>query len=258
MDTVCKRIRAERILSLRYQKEEPGFFFAQDSDTEARLVYLAQGSVHWVFNGCETVLTQGDFVLLAPGQWYMAYADTDSAPQLLTIAFAAEADWGSIAVTPPSPAVSSLLESMLQEHCSAGRFSQDMIFLLLGQLLIVLCREGRLSPAQSISGDAQIICRAQRIIHELSRKKLSVPVAAKKSGVSPSYLTALFHKHLHIAPGEYIRRVKLEESKQMIREGQLNFTQIASTLEYSTVHHFSRQFKEKFGITPTQYARSVR
>ena len=44
----------------------------------------------------------------------------------------------------------------------------------------------------------------------------------------------------------------------MIREGKLNFTQIAETLEYSTVHHFSRQFKEKFGITPTEYAHSIR
>ena len=51
---------------------------------------------------------------------------------------------------------------------------------------------------------------------------------------------------------------KLQESKQMIRENNLNFTEIAAALQYSTVHHFSRQFKEKFGITPTEYARSVR
>ena len=44
----------------------------------------------------------------------------------------------------------------------------------------------------------------------------------------------------------------------MIREGNLNFTEIAAALQYSTVHHFSRQFKEKFGITPTEYAKSVR
>ena len=81
---------------------------------------------------------------------------------------------------------------------------------------------------------------------------------AKNVDVSPSYLTFLFHKHLQISPGEYIRRIKLQESKQMIREGSMNFTEISEALQYSTVHHFSRQFKEKFGITPTEYAKSVR
>ena len=60
------------------------------------------------------------------------------------------------------------------------------------------------------------------------------------------------------APGEYIRRIKLQESKQMIREGNMNFSEIANALQYSTIHHFSRQFKEKFGITPTEYAKSVK
>ena len=68
----------------------------------------------------------------------------------------------------------------------------------------------------------------------------------------------LFRKNMQISPGEYIRRIKLQESKQMIRENNLNFTEIAAQLHYSTVHHFSRQFKEKFGITPTEYAKSVR
>ena len=86
----------------------------------------------------------------------------------------------------------------------------------------------------------------------------SVPIVAQRVGVSPSYLTALFHQNLQISPGEYIRRIKLQESKQMIRENSMNFTEIAAALQYSTVHHFSRQFKEKFGITPSEYARSVR
>ena len=44
----------------------------------------------------------------------------------------------------------------------------------------------------------------------------------------------------------------------MIREDNMNFTEIAAALQYSTVLHFSRQFKDKFGITPTEYAKSVR
>ena len=103
-----------------------------------------------------------------------------------------------------------------------------------------------------------IIRRAQQYITEHVRQKLTVPDIAKGIDVSPSYLTALFNKHLQISPGEYLRRIKLQESKQMIREGNLNMTQIAAELQYSTIHHFSRQFKEKFGITPTEYAKSVR
>ena len=33
--------------------------------------------------------------------------------------------------------------------------------------------------------------------------------------------------------------------------------EIARVLEYSTIHHFSRQFKQTLGITPSEYARTV-
>ena len=104
----------------------------------------------------------------------------------------------------------------------------------------------------------EIIRRAQQFISEHVREKLTVPLVARHVDVSPSYLTALFRKNLQISPGEYVRRIKLQESKQMIREDNMNFTEIAAALQYSTVHHFSRQFKDKFGITPTEYAKSVR
>ena len=136
-----------------------------------------------------------------------------------------------------------------------------MILTLLNQLLVVLHRQtapAKLKAANSIHNENEIIRRAQQYISTHVRQKLSVPVVARMVDVSPSYLTALFHKHLQIAPGEYIRRIKLQESKQMIRENAMNFTEIAAALQYSTVHHFSRQFKEKFGITPSDYAKSVR
>ena len=37
----------------------------------------------------------------------------------------------------------------------------------------------------------------------------------------------------------------------------MNFSQIAAALHYSTIHHFSRQFKEKFGMSPSEYAKSI-
>ena len=119
-------------------------------------------------------------------------------------------------------------------------------------------RNGKIPTAYSLHNENEIVRRAQQYISNNLRSKLSVPIVAAGIDISPSYLTALFHKHLQIAPAEYIRRTKLQESKQMIRENTMNFTEIATVLQYSTVHHFSRQFKEHFGITPSEYAKSVR
>ena len=134
----------------------------------------------------------------------------------------------------------------------------------LNQLLLVLLRQdgtaeqSKPRTGRAINSENEIIRRAQQYVGEHIREQLSVPIVARHADVSASYLTALFRKNLQISPGEYIRRIKLQESRQMIREGNLNFTEIAAALQYSTVHHFSRQFKEKFGITPTEYARSIR
>ena len=152
---------------------------------------------------------------------------------------------------------------MLREQEASPLHSTDMILSLLQILLITLLREqnpsaDKVQSSNSINSENEIVRKALQYIGTHVRDKLSVPIVAKNTEVSPSYLTALFHKHLDISPGEYIRRIKLQESKQMIREGSMNFTEIAESLQYSTVHHFSRQFKEKFGITPTEYAKSVR
>ena len=142
-------------------------------------------------------------------------------------------------------------------------YSPDMIISLLTQLLLCLLRQStdtpqKLRASNALHAENEIIRKAQQYISAHIREKLSVPLVARMIDISPSYMTALFHKHLQISPGEYIRRVKLQESKQMIRENALNFTEIAIALQYSTVHHFSRQFKDKFGITPSEYAKSVR
>ena len=143
-------------------------------------------------------------------------------------------------------------------------YSEDMMLCYLQILLLTLLREQdnpsqvKLRTTNAVNSENEIIRRAQQFISGHIREKLTVPVVARHVDVSPSYLTALFRKNLQISPGEYIRRVKLQESKQMIREDNMNFTEIAAVLQYSTVHHFSRQFKDKFGITPTEYAKSVR
>lgn len=264
---VDHRLQVEGIYTFFYQEKEQGFLFPGEAHPMAELTYVDQGALHSVAEGQDLLLKQGDIVIYGPGQWHMQYADIGVAPRFVTISF----DVSGRELTPllgrkfPSPQnVATVLQSMLREQERMDDYSNDIILADLSLLLNLLLREaaaptgGKLQTVNAVHSENEIIRQAQQYISAHIREKLSVPSVARQVDVSPSYLTALFHKNLQISPGEYIRRIKLQESKQMIRENNLNFTQIAAELQYSTVHHFSRQFKEKFGITPTEYAKSVR
>ena len=261
------KLRVDALYTFFYHEKEQGFLFPGESHPMLELTYVDQGSLHSVADGQDLLLKQGDMVIYGPNQWHMQYADVDVAPRYVTLTF----DLRDEAIQPlvnrkftASRQVVALLRQMLREHEQLDQFSNDMIIAQLNMVLLELMREAaapsnaKLQTSNAIHSENEIIRKAQQYISSHIREKLSVPLVARQVDVSPSYLTALFHKNLQISPGEYIRRIKLQESKQMIRENDLNFTEIAAALQYSTVHHFSRQFKEKFGITPTEYAKSVR
>ena len=264
---VDHRLRVDGLYTFFYQEREQGFVFSGESHPMPELTYVDQGELHSVADGQDILLKQGDIAVFGPNQWHMHYADIGVAPRYVTITFDLEgADLTPLLnkkLVAPQQAV-ALLQQMLREQERMDAYSIDMIISQLNMLLLILLREeaapraGKLQTSNAVHSENEIIRQAQQYVSAHIREKLSVPLVARQVDVSPSYLTALFHKNLQISPGEYIRRIKLQESKQMIRENNLNFTEIAAALQYSTVHHFSRQFKEKFGITPTEYAKSVR
>ena len=264
---VEKRLEVEGIYTFFYHEKEQGFLFSGESHPMLELTYVDQGALHSVADGVDLLLKQGEMVFYGPDQWHMQYADIGMAPRYVTVTFDARGlNWELLVnrkFTVPQRAV-ALIQQMLQEQERMDDHSGDMMLSQLTMLLVQMVRhadsngEAKLQTSNAIHSENEIIRRAQIYVSTHIREKMTVPSLARQVDVSPSYLTALFHKNLQISPGEYIRRIKLQESKQMIRENNLNFTEIAAALQYSTVHHFSRQFKEKFGITPTEYAKSVR
>ena len=263
---MVRRLKVESLYTFFYQEKEQGFIFPGEAHPMPELTYVDQGSLHSVVDGQDLLLEQGDVMVYTPDQWHMQYADMGVAPRFVTISFGLSG--GSLdriksRKFKASQQVVTLLQQMLREQENPDDHSADMIISMLNQLLVILLRQvdapvAKVKTSNAVHSENEIIRRTQQYISAHIREKLTVPSVAESVEVSPSYLTALFHKNLQISPGEYIRRIKLQESKQMIRENSMTFTEIAAALQYSTVHHFSRQFKEKFGITPTEYAKSVR
>ena len=263
-----RKLQIDSIYTFFYHEKEKGFIFPGEAHKPLELTYVDKGSIHSVADGKDILLEQGDMIIYAPNQWHMQYADVDVSASYITLSFDMEGECPeelfNRKFTIPRAAV-PILQWMLKENDAMDEYSSDMLVCLMQTILLLLLREqaspaptAKLRTANSVNSENEVIRRAQQFIGTHVREKLTVPLVARHVDVSPSYLTALFRKNLQISPGEYIRRIKLQESKQMIREDNMNFTEIAAALQYSTVHHFSRQFKDKFGITPTEYAKSVR
>ncbi|MFZ9660502.1 MAG: helix-turn-helix domain-containing protein [Chitinophagaceae bacterium] len=65
------------------------------------------------------------------------------------------------------------------------------------------------------------------------------------------YLSNLFTSVKGITINEFIIQHKIEKAKELILYDELNFTEIAYRLNYSSVAHFSNQFKKVTGLTPS-------
>lgn len=256
-----------RIYTLFYQEKEKGFLFRGEQHQPYELIYVDRGSMHNIVAGEDHLLTQNQMMILAPDQWHMQYADPEIVVNFVTLSFATSLPLpeGILRrVLPAGQDSARLLGEILREQETAAPFATERIFSLLQLLLIDLIRtagaeaESRpVAPASTVWGENQIVEHALRHIAAHDREKLTVKELARQCGVSSAYLSLLFQKKLRQSPAAYIRRMRLEASKELLRRGDMNVSQIAAALHFSSVQHFSSAFRQHYGLTPTAYSKGL-
>ena len=75
----------------------------------------------------------------------------------------------------------------------------------------------------------------------------------KKLNYDYSYLSSSFSTFEKTTIEKYIISQKIERTKELLFNGNLNLSEIAWKLGYSSVAHLSNQFKQIVGITPTEF-----
>lgn len=68
-----------------------------------------------------------------------------------------------------------------------------------------------------------------------------------------TYLANLFAEVKGITIEQFYLSHKIEKVKELIIYNELNLTEIADKLHYSSVAHLSNQFKKKTGLTPSHF-----
>ncbi len=81
---------------------------------------------------------------------------------------------------------------------------------------------------------------------------------SKKLHHSYGYLTTLFSEVTFTTIEGFLILQKIERAKELIVAGEYSLTQIAYKLNYSSVTHFSNQFKKTTGLTPSAFQKIMK
>ena len=88
-------------------------------------------------------------------------------------------------------------------------------------------------------------------------ESLTVETLCTHTGLSRATVTRIFQCCAEMGPIRYFQTIRIKEAKRMIRSGGKSMTEISQLLGFSTIHHFSRVFKQTTGLSPREYAQML-
>ena len=82
---------------------------------------------------------------------------------------------------------------------------------------------------------------------------LAVSDLAARADISEVYLRREFRQYVGVAPGEYIRRVRMENARALLDTALYSITEIATRCGFDSISYFSCQFSRMYGMPPSVY-----
>lgn len=88
----------------------------------------------------------------------------------------------------------------------------------------------------------------------LSNSDFNVDMLTQEVGISRAQLHRKMKEMTGISTSEFIRNIRLEQAARLLKEQKINVTQVAYTVGFSNLAHFSTIFRKQFGVSPSEYA----
>ncbi len=102
-----------------------------------------------------------------------------------------------------------------------------------------------------------IIEKVQDFIKDNIGNEISLEQTARLAHVNPFYLSKLFKDETGSKFIDYVTELRLEKGKELLRHGGYSIKEISYRIGYPDQNYFSKLFRRKFGLTPTEYRTSI-
>ena len=284
---LAKLFGIPQIVTIHYFEYGKDFIFEGESHDFWEFLCVDKGEVTVTAGSHGYTLEKGSIIFHKPRQFHSVATNGSIAPNLVVISFVCHSpamqffedkilrleetersllaailsEAGDAFLTPlDNPYTSQLFGNPRQ--CPGA---EQMIQLSLEHFLISLYRKGtmptvgkQLTKSIKLKQDEETFLHIRSYMEARLSSALSIDQICRENLIGASQLQRLFHNKCGCGIIEYFSRMKIARAKEMIREQNMNFTQIADSLGYTSIHYFSRQFKKLTGMTPSEYSLSIR
>ena len=277
----------DKLITLFYIELSKDFSHDGERHDFWEMVYIDKGEMICTAEQRKFVLKSGELTFHKPNEYHNLQGNRSSAPNVSIVTFECKSDamnYFDGKIFRLSSEERSLLSLIFREGLATYSLqdpynpllqrlicvedppfgSTQMIKNLLEIFLISLHRNKDVLVKKSryqykIHG-VEIPLQVKEIVDLLQKNvygKLSVDDIARALGKSPATVKKLFAEYREGGIIRYYNYLKIEEAKRLIREGEYNFTQIATMLQFDTPQYFSGCFKRYVHMSPLEYKKSI-
>jgi AraC family transcriptional regulator len=109
-----------------------------------------------------------------------------------------------------------------------------------------------MKPA-TLASHQEAVLRVIVFIQEHLDEDLSLDRLARVARLAPFHFHRIFHAIVGEAPGDHVKRLRLERAAHYLKVGEAPVSSLASLAGYTSHEAFTRAFKGHFGVTPSQF-----
>ena len=285
-----KEIHIDSIITLHYFEYMKDFTFQGEAHDFWEFLYVDNGTVSVRYDDTWMTLNTGDIIFHQPNEFHAIKSIGRNSPNLVAISFLCDSPAMEHFVH-KSYTLTNEERSLISHIISEGKntfstpmhlpsieqvkikaetpFASQQLIILFLELFLITCIRNHPENAVPVSAipkdspekQSTKHNRLERIIQYMEFhicEQLKLPDLCSEFSISRSSLQALFHSEKNCGVIDYFNQMKIPCAKDIIRNGTMNFTEIAYFLSYSSLPYFSKQFKAATGMSPSEYSSSVK
>ena len=271
-------IPVSHIVQLDNYHTRPGYEYRFHTyQKEVEIVYVTQGAAYVTIDAHCICIRQHDCLVIFPGVEHDFYLKRNESCTITDFVYtpveaANEPDdkhWHDACETrylaelrahkqkwfrfPDVYGVGNTLQSMLYNWKSSLQCKENILRLDFCALCLKLSEAlNRIYGDRPIFRNSFVQTACEYILNHYNGD-LRLENAAKAAKISERQLSRLFFKEVGMTVQEYIHFIKINKARELLRQSDLDITEIAFSLGFNSSDYFTTFFKRLEGVSPKAY-----